>query len=121
MSIRQLKNQYIKIVIHVGTLVEKLQTYYKLPKASSTSPKRLRTTYCNAILFISELVSRRSMDDEVKTVNKHLNKHCKQNGSNLIRHVHITITGINRGGLQPHNKGNSRLFNNFANNFAMSH
>ncbi|CAB4013981.1 Hypothetical predicted protein, partial [Paramuricea clavata] len=56
-------------------------------------------------VIISELVARRDMNDQVKTVNKQLRKHCQSNGWTRIQHNNISFADLNRGGLQLNHEG----------------
>ncbi|CAB3993369.1 Hypothetical predicted protein, partial [Paramuricea clavata] len=87
-----------RIVLHCGTNDLKNSSPTEVAERVASLASEIEKTSETKVI-ISELVARRDMNDQVKTVNKQLRKHCQSNGWTLIQHNNISFADLNRGGL----------------------
>ena len=98
-----------QIVLHCGTNDLKNSSATEVAdRVVSLASETEKTSETKVI--ISELVARRDMNDQVKTINKQLRKHCQSNGWTLIQHNNISFADLNRGGLHLNHEGNCNFF-----------
>jgi lysophospholipase L1-like esterase len=101
-----------RIVLHCGTNDLKNSSPTEFAERVASLASEIEKT-SEIKVIISELVARRDMNDQVKTVNKQLRKHCQSNGWTLIQHNNISFADLNRGGLHLNHEGNCKFFKNF--------
>ena len=86
-----------RIVLHCGTNDLKNSSPTEVAEKVVSLASEIEKTFETKVI-ISELVARRDIHDQVKTVNKQLRKHCQSNGWTLIQHNNISFADLNRGG-----------------------
>ena len=98
-----------QIVLHCGTNDLKNSSPTEVADRVVSLASEVEKTSETKVI-ISELVARRDMNDQVKTINKQLRKHCQSNGWTLIQHNNISFADLNRGGLHLNHEGNCNFF-----------
>ena len=83
-----------QIILHCGTNDLKNTNPQKVAENVVNLAKEIEKGSKTKVM-ISQLVSRWDMNDQVNTVNQHLQEHCQTNSWTLIKHSNITFVDLN--------------------------